>query len=221
MTATATSLKKTYGFPIMIDIIPEGGPTSDGLYIKHQVVTQEEINLERVRSVWSGSAWMNTGTEPGTYCVLCIGRGYADIWMSDTWFERFTNYKVLQQARGDVLLAGLGIGMLAVALCAKPEVTSVTVLELQQGVIDLVEPHIRHPKLRVIRADAKSAPFKGRLFDTIYLDIWAGINSDMWIDMKPMLVEYRKLARKGAFVSAWLKSYTQSLYRDERRRGWY
>lgn len=46
-------------------------------------------------------------------------------------------YSQYDQAYGDVLLSGLGFGILPIWLSNKPEVTSVTVVEVSQDVIDL------------------------------------------------------------------------------------
>jgi hypothetical protein len=48
--------------------------------------------------------------------------------------ELYSSYDL---AYGDVLVSGLGFGILALWLCNKPEVKSVTVLEISQDVIDL------------------------------------------------------------------------------------
>ena len=48
--------------------------------------------------------------------------------------EMYSSYDI---AYGDVLVSGLGFGILALWLCSKPEVTSVTVVEISQEVIDL------------------------------------------------------------------------------------
>jgi len=213
----------TYGFPLMAEIIPATPrPEDDGFYITHYVMSEEEARHERMMGSFQSGGWAMQGLEAGTYCVLHQRRnGRSEQWMSDTWLERDTNYDILRKARGDVLLLGLGIGMLAVACCRKDEVTSVTVVEIEPQVIRLVEPHIRHPKLRIIQGDAFAPPFRGKAFDTIYIDIWQNICSDNWETMKPLLRQYRKLARNGAYVSAWLKDYIQREAGEARQRWGY
>lgn len=205
-----------YGFPEMAQIIPESTkPEGDGFWIQHRTFTPEQARHEKQMAAFRAD-WTVGSLEPGTYCILheCRNGLVWDQWMSDTWLERFTNADILEAATGDVLLAGLGIGMVAVAVCRKQEVRSVVALELHQAVIDLVEPHIRHPKLRVIKADARQPPFAGRCFDVIYLDIWKSICSDNWADMKPLLRLYRSFGKKGGIVTGWLKDYVQRLARQ-------
>ena len=153
----------------------------------------------------------------GRYCALKrAGAGNSSwdtLWMSDTPFKRQTNYDIGREASGDVLIVGLGLGMVAAALCRKPEVRSVTVLEIEPEVIALVSPHIRHRKLRVLLADGFRPPLRGRAFDTIYIDIWPNICSDNWETMKPLLAAYRKLQRPGGSTTAWMKEYVQTEHR--------
>lgn len=49
--------------------------------------------------------------------------------MSDTPMEKHTNQEFLDAAHGDVLIAGLGIGLIVMPLLDDPEITSITVVE--------------------------------------------------------------------------------------------
>lgn len=216
------SLKHTYGFPMMAEIIPPTPtPADDGPYIEHMTLTPEKVDHERNMAAWRGD-WTCRYLEPGTYCVLKAKRGHT-IYMSDTWMERFSNAEIREAARGDVLLAGLGIGMVPLACCRKVEVDSVTVLENDRRIMDLIAPYVAHPKLRLLEADANYPPVRGHRFDTIYLDIWSGICADNWDEMKPMLAQYRRFARNGAVVTGWLKDEVQRLAAEARRedRRWF
>ncbi len=199
----------TSAFPNMTKIIPESKRVPGKPYIIHKVCDEDSSR----RTTLSGSAFRYV--PPGQYCILKQARtgntheSWDTIWMSDTLMERSTNIEFLQEAEGDVLLAGLGIGMLAVALCRKREVRTVTVLEIDRDVVRLVAPHIQHRKLRIVQADAKSAPLAGKNFDAIWLDIWPSIRADNWEEMKPMLADYRKLRRRDGIVTGWLKKYVQ------------
>ncbi len=202
--------RRDYPFPRMDKIIPATERGEPGtFYIHHHTVTEEES-----RRTMRGGAL--TFVPQGSYCALKrVSRSsetWDTIWMSDTPLEHGTNYAALREARGDVLVVGLGIGMVSLAMCRKKEVRSVTVLEIEPHVIQLVAPHVKHRKLRVIQADGKRPPIRGRHYDTIYLDIWADICSDNWRDMKPMLALYRKHRRPGGVVDAWMKKHTQTEY---------
>src|SRR5690349_4219937 len=60
--------------------------------------------------------------------------------MSDTLYERQTNQIFLDSAKGDVLILGLGIGLIVYPIMNKANVTSIKIVELHQEVIDLILP---------------------------------------------------------------------------------
>ena len=198
-------------FPSMIKIIPatERG-TPGSFYVQHHEVTRAESG----RTMLGGSGL--TYVPPGTYCGLKQASRYNEswdtVWMSDTPMEQGTNVAALRSARGDVLVVGLGIGMVSLAMCRKKEVRSVTVLEIEPEIVALIAPHVKHRKLRVVVADGKRPPIRGRHFDFIYVDIWPNICSDNWKEMKPLLAMYRKHQRPGGFVDGWLKKHVQTLH---------
>ncbi|MBI2405149.1 hypothetical protein HYV22_03155 [Candidatus Gottesmanbacteria bacterium] len=205
----------------MASILPNG--ISRGRYsIIHKTLTEEFVRAEKSRAIWSHSGWLVRDLEAGTYASLVENNRYGgELWMSDTWMERFTNASFLQMASGHVVVAGLGIGMLPIALCQKNEVLSVTVIELEPDIIQLVKPYIEphcRGKLQIICGDAVVPPFqiirKSKLFDCAYLDIWPTICSDNWEMMKSMLRTYRKLA---GHIDAWMREYVQEEARRDRR----
>jgi hypothetical protein len=82
------------------------------------------------------------------------------LWMSadkDCMHSRNTLYSQYDLAYGRVLLTGLGFGILAKALSEKPEVTAVTVVELNQDVIDAFLMHnTLNSKVTIVLADAST-----------------------------------------------------------------
>lgn len=82
------------------------------------------------------------------------------LWMStdkDFMHSRNTLYSQYDLAYGRVLLTGLGFGILAKALSEKPEVTSVTVIELNQDVIDAFLLHnTLNSKVTIVLGDAST-----------------------------------------------------------------
>jgi len=130
--------------------------------------------------------------------------------MSDGDMEWRSNSEFIYQAHGNVLIAGLGIGMVLAAILDKLKVRSVTVVEKYQDVIDLVAPHYASPKLTVICADIFDwKPLKGTLYETIYFDIWAEICED---HLAPMGKLHRRFARclNRADASCWMGSWSQT-----------
>ena len=87
--------------------------------------------------------------------------------MNDSIGELYSSY---DQAYGDVLLSGLGFGLLAKWIANKPEVKSVTVVEKFNGVIELFKQNnIVDDKINIINQDIRL--FKTKTFyDCIFLD---------------------------------------------------
>jgi len=169
--------------------------------------------------------------EAGTYMGLYGKDGKTSSWgthdpiMSDTPYERETNYEFVQAANGDVLIAGLGIGMIVLPILYKPEVRSVTVIEKEREISELVFPQLDSvlPKLLAER-DLHPNPVEYKAFtvvvgdaftyeppvdmqyDCIWFDIWPMITSDNWEGMKILTRRYRKWwNRKGKnpFMGSW------------------
>ena len=200
-------------FQNMTKIIPPTKRVPGHFYIEHAIVDEHASRISSIRGYWDY-------VPVGKYCLLKKAPrapGWDELWMSDTPREKDDHYGVVRKAEGQVLLVGLGLGMVAVALCRKKEVSHVTVLEIEPEVVQLIEPYIRHPKLQVILADGNTPPLRGKHFDTIYIDIWPNVCSDNWETMKPLLISYRKFRRNGGLVTAWLKDYIQREAAKSRR----
>jgi hypothetical protein len=75
----------------------------------------------------------------GPYTVLCqrFGNAWLNI-MQDSEAEYTEHNWLASRMSGDILLGGLGIGMIHIPLLASSAVTSVTIVEKYQDVIDLV-----------------------------------------------------------------------------------
>lgn len=133
--------------------------------------------------------------------------------MSDTHMERLTNREFVSKAHGDVMIAGLGIGLILNALEDKVksgEVKSITVYEKYQDVIDLVLPKYKHLPIKVICKDIlEYKPEKGETYDTIYFDIWPNIDDDNLSQIKILHNRWKFRKREGGYMDSWMKTYLQ------------
>lgn len=94
----------------------------------------------------------------GNYTVLYqyIGGKWMNI-MEDTELEANQAHNFLSAATGDVLLAGLGLGMVIKPLLDNESVASITIVEKFQEVIDLVWKHVpKSDKVKLIKDDIYS-----------------------------------------------------------------
>lgn len=132
------------------------------------------------------------------------------LWMTDAEFECVTNLRVIEWAAGDVLIAGLGIGLILPPLLNSPHVESVTVIERSADVIALVGPKYEHPKLTIIEADAYTWEPPKRAFNLIYFDVWANVpNEDNKEEITNLKKRYRPALKRHGKILAWCESYAR------------
>ena len=179
-------------FTPMIDILKPA--ESERFRLEKFEVMESEANLHNLRAYINGQG--DSRIESGEYMrliqkgrVTLTTRSMDRLWMSDTPFEQRTNRHIARTANGDVFIAGLGIGMLLVPLLQKEDVKSITVVEKEQEIIDLIEPQLRAKlacdKLTIICMDVFD--FKPtQKYDVVYFDIWADIASENWPEMKKL-----------------------------------
>lgn len=97
-----------------------------------------------------------------------------DCWMVDDPPHWWAMEQHAAHYTGHVLCAGLGLGLMVHALTDRASVHSITVVEREQDVIDLVQPLVPHDKLTVIHGDFFDVaptdleqPVDGVLFDLL------------------------------------------------------
>lgn len=130
--------------------------------------------------------------------------------MTDAEFECWTNTEFLRKATGDVLIAGLGIGFIVVPLLKQRSVKSITVLEVNPDVIQLVGPEVESKKVKIIQADARAWKPGKNSFDVIYFDIWPDVpNEDHQPDISALKRRYKGGLRDGGWMAAWCEDITK------------
>lgn len=183
--------------------------------IVHHELTQREVDFHKLRD-FINARRESDGQEPGT--IVQLRNKHGTVMMSDTEMEKRTSRYFLWKANGDVLIGGLGLGMVLLAAQAKEEVDSITVLEIHQEIIDLVVPQLPlNGKVNVICADVFTwwPEKKTTKFDTIYMDIWNSVCSDNYSDMKKLNRRFgRRLNRDNpdCWISSWRYTETKKRY---------
>lgn len=134
-----------------------------------------------------------------------------EVVMSNTDMEKRTNSSFVINAHGNVLIGGLGIGLIVLAIQDKEEVKKITVVEKNAEVIELVGNQLPlNSKVDIVHDDVfEYKPiFK---YNTIYMDIWNYINSDIYNQqMKPLISRYRrylvpKSEDENRYIDCWCK----------------
>ena len=107
--------------------------------------------------------------EENTY-RLCKGDDQLMVLYKPNYRELKEQYAMYDLAYGDVILTGFGLGILPLWVASKPEVTSVTVLELSKEVVDLFLLNNTMPKnITIIYADAKTYT-TDKQYDCLFMD---------------------------------------------------
>lgn len=112
-----------------------------------------------------------------SYPAVCEG---SREWMTLMPNEINTTTPAVRDSRGKVLTYGLGLGYFTYMAHLKPEVDSVTVVEISDDAIDLFKtyilPQFPHPdKINIIKSDAFEYAeniMGGESFDFVFVDLW-------------------------------------------------
>jgi hypothetical protein len=204
----------------MDDWIPKSdmpeGQAGDWL-IERFTISKAEAEIDALRNMMHGA---RRSVRPGTYTRLRCGD---ETVMSDTHAEMRDHLGVVQDAHGDVLVTGLGLGMVVVALLQKPEVRTVTVIERSADVITLVAPTLRarfpEDRLEIIHADAYAWKLpKGRRWTCAWHDIWTNLCGDNTQGMGKLRRHYAR--RIDEWQRCWAEAECKAANRRDRQWGW-
>lgn len=159
-----------------------------------EILEEKSQGIAKLEKYKAEGFWANISHIPEREYVRLIVND--ELMMSNTPMEQRTSLPFMQNATGNILICGLGLGLVILPLLENDEVKSITVIEKYQDVIDCVLPQIkkydRNNKLNVVCVDCFEYETKDK-YDTIFIDIWPNINSDIYKEeMKPLKQKYRK-----------------------------
>lgn len=112
------------------------------------------------------------------YCVLTTTTCPMPI-MQDSEGEYREHQWLWDNATGDVLIGGLGIGLCNAGLISNPNITSITIIEKSQDVINLVWPHcLKDNRFNLVHADIETwTPPQDSQWDIAWFDTWCTDNT--------------------------------------------
>jgi hypothetical protein len=185
-----------------IDIdIPDG--KSGEWKIKTFTVSEDDAKRFNITELF---AFSTRTIEPGTYKKLIRGNV---IVMSNTSAEIRDHSEFFWQAKGNILINGLGLGVAVKHLLTKKEVKHITVIEKSSDVIKLVASYYKDSRVSIINADAfEFQSKKGFKFDCVWHDIWDEICSDNLPEMHRL---HRKYGRKAHWQGSWCRYQCERL----------
>lgn len=197
--------------------VPEGqsGPWKVDVF----TVSEEDEKLQRLRAIFSHSS-SGRWVQRGTYTRL--SRGGTGI-MSDTPDEIGDHLYAIREAKGHILINGLGLGVVLQACLRKPGVTKATVIEFSEDVIALVAQHYKDmfgDRVEIINADAYEwAPPKNVRYGMVWHDIWDAITSD---NLEGMSKLHRKYSRRSDWQGSWCRGLCEYHRSQEKKyaSGW-
>ncbi|MBA7677044.1 Polyamine aminopropyltransferase [subsurface metagenome] len=146
------------------------------------------------RAVKAQTAWPMFKTLGYDYCIFMDNAALTLLqekngdewndWMVDSPYEWYAMGEYAMRTRpANVLVGGLGLGLVLHHLTLRKDVEKVTVIELNKDVIKMVSPYVPNDnRIEIVHGDFfKAVPqlcSEGREFNTIIVDIWAGEDAD-------------------------------------------
>lgn len=177
--------------------VPEG---KSGVWsVVKYTVSPEQETYQRLRCMFNPQR--ETRVVPaGSYTGLFRGDTLV---MSDTPDEIKDHMGVINSARGNVYVAGLGLGMVTRAILEKDTVDKVTVVELSPDVIKLVGTELKEKygdRLEIVNANAMTwLPPDGTKYDLAWFDIWDTISMGNLDDMQHLDYRFEDIAEHRGF----------------------
>jgi hypothetical protein len=142
-----------------------------------------DYKVERCTATTGEPSWLNyvnyRNIAEGDYTVLY--RKFGESWlniMQDTEQEYVEHQWLMPRMSGDILIAGLGLGVIHIPLLESDDVTSVTIVESEQDVIDLVWDNCaKDDRFTIIHADIHTWT-PDRTWDVGWFDTWLTTDCD-------------------------------------------
>jgi len=107
--------------------------------------------------------------------------------------------------RGNVLVTGLGVGLVNEHLITVPEIKRVVIVEKHKEVIDMVWPHCkRDDRFEIVHDDADTWPISTMHFDYAWLDHWTELHEMSQADWCKFILD--KYSDHCNFVMTWKPS---------------
>ena len=167
--------------------IPEGRVGS--IQVKHELYPAgKELTVVGFREAFFSGlpATDITLTSPTIVRSLCGDEN--GVWMTDQPCELVQMWRELAMyARGNVLIGGLGLGVVSRMVALKAGVKLIDTVEISQDVIDLIAPHLNGQfyvtPIHIVQADLYqyAEQIRKRQYSCALLDTWQGDGEWTWV----------------------------------------
>lgn len=125
------------------------------------------------------------------------------VWMTSEPQELWQMDLAIKEAYGNVLIGGLGLGIVSHMMSRKRKVKWTTTVEKDKSIVSLVWPYISQQRRTIVRDDLYKflRTMQPGEFDYAFFDIWQGTGEWVW---KEQVVPLRRLCRgKIKTVRCW------------------
>lgn len=191
--------------------VPDG--ISGNWKVESFSVSEEASKFQEIRSLYQlGRGRLSSGD----YKSL---KRNGSIIMSNTPDEIRDFIPFLSKAHGDILINGLGLGVLVCALISKGDVNSITVIEKSKDVIKLVgDTYLTDKRVSIINADSfEYKPPLGVKYNYVWHDIWDHITSYNLPEMHKL---HRKYGRRCDYQESWCRHECEHQRKYDQRYGY-
>lgn len=165
-----------------------------GEYAPYEIFVKDDFKIEGKKVMANLGYFNEKFTFPAVYQD---GR----MWMSVTPNEINTMKHNIDYARGKVVTFGLGLGYFAYMCSLKKEVSSITIVEKDENVIELFKKFIlpqfkEKDKIEIVKADAYEyiEGLADGIYDYAFVDIYhdAGDGREVYLRLHDMIKDYKR-----------------------------
>ena len=200
--------------------LPQRSDTHAGPWTLRHVTSRDDVN-----ALWYNQ--LEPGLHlrlPGIRSIPVLSRqddaGDHQIWMSTADLELATMSDAVEDCQGHVLVAGLGLGIFPIMAARKPDVASITVVEIDPHITAISSPYVAHPKVRVVNDSiehfAQHPPPDTPAFDYCFYDVWPTIQ-DPYAEETRARATVAHLMTNDATVSMWCQALNDRKRRSMQR----
>jgi hypothetical protein len=175
--------------------------------IEHRITKKgEKMCVRNAREMLFGGGQRSHTIAPTDIRLHYLVEDGKATWASDHPQEIESQRQCIKDFHGDVLVGGLGVGLIIAMLKKMPEVESITVIEKSPDVITLTWDRVKDERCVVLRDDLFSflrcCQIDGRQFDCAFYDIWVPNGEDVLFSHVRPLRELSKGVVTGK-VTCW------------------
>ena len=181
-------------------------------------LSMSDVTIKLFEVTITDAKWFNLRNSSNPISFISSGK-YVKLFIdsklviSDTPYEMNTNQKFIDKAHGNVLIGGLGIGLLTKNLIPKIEsgkINHISIWEKNINLINLWKTAGQylpvHDKISIFNYDVfdyqKVRSQLKDVFDSVYMDIWTNLDENAYAQMKHFR-PFLNPNNPNAFIECW------------------